>query len=62
MEKLLQVKKLSKSQILRRIASQCDRILYLLDGRICGDLTPDQAASQRQREDAVNRWLAEMGW
>lgn len=45
-----------------RVASQCDRILYLLDGRICGELTLDRTASERQRERTVKQWLTEMGW
>lgn len=45
-----------------KVASQCDRILYLLDGRICGELTLHQAAGEKQRESAVNKWLTEMGW
>lgn len=47
-----------------RVASQCDRILYLLDGRICGELAlgkPD-GGTAGQREEEVNRWLAGMGW
>lgn len=47
-----------------RVASQCDRIMYLLDGRICGELAPGKPAGgqRKQRENAVNRWLMEMGW
>lgn len=45
-----------------RVASQCDRILYLLDGCICGELTLDRTASERQRERTVKQWLTEMGW
>lgn len=45
-----------------RVAGQCDRILYLLDGRIRGELTLDQKAGERQRESAVNNWLTGMGW
>lgn len=45
-----------------RVASQCDRILYLLDGRICGELALDRTASERQRERTVKQWLTEMGW
>lgn len=47
-----------------KVASRCDRILYLLDGRIRGELAlgkPEDGAWKR-REDAVNRWLMEMGW
>lgn len=45
-----------------KVASQCDRIMYLLDGRICGELTLYQAVGERQRESAVNKWLTEMRW
>lgn len=47
-----------------KVASQCDRILYLLDGRICGELTLGKFSgeNQKQREDRVSRWLMEMGW
>ncbi len=45
-----------------KVASQCDRILYLLDGRICGELTLGRGDSEKQRENTVNIWLAEMGW
>lgn len=47
-----------------RIASRCDRILYLLDGSICGELVlgKPSAGSNRLREEKVNQWLLEMGW
>jgi len=45
-----------------KVASQCDRILYLLDGRIRGELTLNQTDGTKQREDRVNQWLREMGW
>lgn len=47
-----------------RVASQCDRILYLLDGRICGELKLGKAADRTDsyRENQVNRWLMGMGW
>lgn len=47
-----------------RMASRCGRILYLLDGQIQGELTLEDchAGSLRQREEKVNRWLAEMEW
>lgn len=47
-----------------KVASQCDRILYLLDGRICGALALGKpgAGEQKRREDTVSRWLMEMGW
>ncbi|GFI15732.1 lipoprotein-releasing system ATP-binding protein LolD [Lachnospiraceae bacterium] len=47
-----------------KVASNCHRILYLLDGRICGELKMGKPAegTEKQREEKVNRWLSEMGW
>lgn len=47
-----------------RIAVSCDRILYLLDGRICGELRlgKQESGEERKREERVNRWLMELGW
>lgn len=47
-----------------KVASRCHRILYLLDGRICGELTLDQylQGGGKQPEEKVNRWLTDMGW
>lgn len=47
-----------------RIASQCDRIMYLLDGRISSGLPLGKFVSgtERQREEQTARWLMEMGW
>ncbi|MCI8294098.1 MAG: ABC transporter ATP-binding protein [Hespellia sp.] len=47
-----------------KVASGCDRILYLLDGRICDELRLGKrtTGTERRREEAVNRWLAEMGF
>lgn len=47
-----------------KVASRCDRIIYLLDGRICGELALGKLAgkSEKQRTDTVNNWLIEMGW
>ena len=47
-----------------RVAGRCDRILYLLDGRICGELICGRSGkeTEREREERVNRWLMEMGW
>ncbi|MDY3281668.1 ABC transporter ATP-binding protein [Dysosmobacter sp.] len=43
-----------------RVAARCGRILYLLDGSIRGEFSP--AGGAEQREEALGRWLAEMGW
>ncbi len=47
-----------------RVAGRCDRILYLLDGRICGELICGGSGkeTEREREERVNQWLMEMGW
>ena len=47
-----------------KVASRCSRILYLLDGRICGELLLQKSGTgtQKQREETVNEWLAKMGW
>lgn len=45
-----------------RVASLCDRILYLLDGQIRGDLTLKHVVGAKQREELVNQWLKDMGW
>lgn len=47
-----------------KVASQCDRIIYLLDGRICGELFLGKPTdkSEKQRLNTVNNWLMGMGW
>lgn len=47
-----------------KVASVCDRILYLSDGSIRGELRLGRGISEndRRREEKVNRWLMEMGW
>ena len=47
-----------------RIASSCDRIIYLLDGQISAELTLGKsvAGAEKRREERVSRWLMEMGW
>lgn len=40
-----------------RVAAVCDRILYLLDGRIVGELINSDHSEQR-----VSQWLGRMGW
>lgn len=44
-----------------RVASSCDRIIYLLDGQICAELTLGRsvACAKKQREEKVSRWLME---
>ena len=47
-----------------RVASRCDRIIYLLDGQISTQLTlgKSTAGAEKQREEKVATWLMEMGW
>lgn len=47
-----------------RIASSCDRMIYLLDGQISAELTLGKAVAseEKRREETVARWLMEMGW
>ncbi|MCI8926040.1 MAG: ABC transporter ATP-binding protein [Lachnospiraceae bacterium] len=47
-----------------RIASSCDRIIYLLDGQISAELTLGKSAAEteKRREEKAARWLMEMGW
>lgn len=47
-----------------RIASSCDRIIYLLDGRIFTELSLGKAVAgaEKEREKKVGKWLMEMGW
>ncbi len=45
-----------------RVAAECDRILYLLDGHVRGELTLKGAINVKQREAAVDQWLRDMGW
>ena len=47
-----------------RIAAMCERILYILDGEIKGELKLGKQAHDdcREREQKTVRWLEEMGW
>ena len=45
-----------------KVAARCGRILYLLDGCIKGEVSPDGVVGEKEREEAVSRWLAKMGW
>lgn len=47
-----------------KVASKCDRVLYILDGRLRGELVlgkfkPDDA---REREVKIIKWLDSLGW
>ena len=47
-----------------RIASSCDRIIYLLDGQISAELKLGKSTSgtEKQREKTAARWLMDLGW
>ena len=47
-----------------KVASRCNRILYLLDGKICGELKVQgmKAGTEKQREETVSKWLMDMEW
>lgn len=45
-----------------KVAAGCGRILYLLDGRIRGELTLSGMPEGREREESVNLWLSKIGW
>ena len=48
-----------------RVASKCDRVLYMEDGTIKGEYVFGKFQSEeetRQREKQLSNWLMEMGW
>lgn len=45
-----------------KVAARCSRILYLLDGRIQGELSLAGVTGEKAREETVSRWLVGMGW
>lgn len=48
-----------------RVASKCDRVLYIVDGNIKGAYNLDKYVDDtkiKERERALNNWLMEMGW
>ena len=45
-----------------KVAAACSRILYLLDGMIEGELLLADMMETNAREEAVGKWLADMGW
>ena len=46
------------------IASMCDRVIYLLDGKVCGELSLGKYASEdgKEREQRLTHWLEGLGW
>lgn len=49
-----------------KVAANCSRIMYIVDGNIKGELKigsmDKQGQSVRDRERKVNMWLTDMGW
>jgi len=45
-----------------RMASCCDRVLYLLDGKIQGEISFTKEDSQEIREEKIIMWLQKLGW
>ncbi|MCR4909202.1 MAG: ABC transporter ATP-binding protein [Lachnospiraceae bacterium] len=47
-----------------KIAAMCERILYILDGELKGELRPGKYKSGeiKEREQKTLRWLESMGW
>lgn len=45
-----------------KVASFCDRVLYLLDGSIKGELVFSESDNQNQKEEQIISWLQKLGW
>ena len=48
-----------------RVASKCDRVLYIIDGQISVDRVLGKYEGEhtlRDRERALNNWLLDLGW
>ena len=48
-----------------KVAAQCTRVMYIVDGNIKGEYNLDKyenASQMRDRERALNNWLLELGW
>jgi len=47
-----------------KVASKCERVLYILDGEIKGELNLGKydPNSAREREQQVAKWLNGLGW
>jgi putative ABC transport system ATP-binding protein len=48
-----------------KVAAQCSRVIYIVDGNIKGEYHLDRYSGQdvlKERERALNNWLMEMGW
>lgn len=45
-----------------KVACRCDRILYLLDGSIQGELSFSEKEELPDREERIGTWLRKLGW
>lgn len=47
-----------------RVASKCDRVLYILDGELKGeiDLGKYEPGHDKKRETSISEWLGSLGW
>ncbi|MBO7639277.1 MAG: ABC transporter ATP-binding protein, partial [Treponema sp.] len=47
-----------------KVASRCDRVLYILDGKLRGQLVLGKfkAESSKEREGKITAWLDSLGW
>jgi putative ABC transport system ATP-binding protein len=48
-----------------KVAAQCSRIIYIVDGNIKGEYHLDRYSGEdtlKERERVLNNWLVEMGW
>ena len=51
-----------------KVAANCSRILYIVDGNIKGELKLEKEekhsseGGKKERERKVNQWLNDMGW
>lgn len=47
-----------------KVAAKCSRILYLLDGKVTGELSLSglPRKNEQERNEKVNSWLKKMGW
>lgn len=45
-----------------KVASYCDRILYLVDGSIQGEMKLDKNEEERTKEEKIVSWLQKLGW
>lgn len=68
MDSFLQINKEGTSILMvthdSKVASKCERILYILDGEIKGELMLGKydATTEREREQETIQWLESLGW